>query len=121
MPTIPSARCSFLGHEVTNTSTVDYTNVVFGMLVGTYVGVTGTDDRPRNTMTTGLFLMFKMILPIRAITVIMLIVIHDGLEMLEWLDMLSWKVQVIAMMESITMVTTISSQMPPHHCLRKQF
>jgi hypothetical protein len=34
-------------YEVTNTSTTDYTNVVFGMLVGTYVGVTGTDDRPQ--------------------------------------------------------------------------
>jgi hypothetical protein len=34
-------------YEVTNTSTVDYTNVVFGMLVGTYVGVTGSDDRPQ--------------------------------------------------------------------------
>ena len=37
----------FWVYEVTNTSTVDYTNVVFGMLVGTYVGVTGTDDRPQ--------------------------------------------------------------------------
>jgi len=37
----------FWVYEVTNTSTVDYTNVVFGMLVGTYVGVTGTDDKPQ--------------------------------------------------------------------------
>ena len=37
----------FWVYEVTNTSTVDYTNVVFGMLVGTYVGVTGNDDRPQ--------------------------------------------------------------------------
>lgn len=37
----------FWVYEVTNTSTVDYTNVVFGMLVGTYVGITGTDDRPQ--------------------------------------------------------------------------
>lgn len=39
--------CLFWLYEVTNTSTTDYTNVVFGMLVGTYVGVTGTDGRPQ--------------------------------------------------------------------------
>jgi|FLOH01.1.fsa_nt_gi hypothetical protein len=33
-------------YEVTNKSTTDYDQIVFGMLVGTYVGVTGTDDRP---------------------------------------------------------------------------
>ncbi len=33
-------------YEVTNTSTTDYSRVTFGALVGTYVGVTGTDDRP---------------------------------------------------------------------------
>lgn len=33
-------------YEVTNKSTTDYTRVTFGSLVGTYVGVTGTDDRP---------------------------------------------------------------------------
>jgi len=31
-------------YEVTNTSTTDYTKVAFGMLCGTYLGVTGTDD-----------------------------------------------------------------------------
>lgn len=33
-------------YEVTNTSTTDYSKVDFGMLCGTYVGVTGTDDSP---------------------------------------------------------------------------
>ncbi|MCF7825876.1 MAG: hypothetical protein K9N29_04435 [Candidatus Marinimicrobia bacterium] len=33
-------------YEVTNTSTTDYDQITFGMLVGTYIGVTGTDDRP---------------------------------------------------------------------------
>jgi hypothetical protein len=33
-------------YEITNTGTTDYDRVVFGMLVGTYVGVTGTDDSP---------------------------------------------------------------------------
>lgn len=31
-------------YEVTNTSTTDYSKVAFGMLCGTYLGVTGTDD-----------------------------------------------------------------------------
>ncbi len=31
-------------YEITNTSTTDYSQVVFGMLVGTYVGVTSTED-----------------------------------------------------------------------------
>ena len=31
-------------YEITNTSTTDYAQVVFGMLVGTYVGVTSTED-----------------------------------------------------------------------------
>jgi len=39
--------CLFWLYEITNTSTTDYSKVVFGMLVGTYVGVTGTDDRPQ--------------------------------------------------------------------------
>ena len=34
-------------YEVTNESTTDYSQATFGMLVGTYVGVTGTDDRPQ--------------------------------------------------------------------------
>ena len=34
-------------YEVTNTSTYDYDKVTFGMLAGTYVGVTGTDDSPQ--------------------------------------------------------------------------
>lgn len=37
--------CIFWLYEVTNTSTTDYDKVVFGMLVGTYVGVTSTEDR----------------------------------------------------------------------------
>jgi len=31
-------------YEITNTGTTDYNRVVFGMLVGTYVGVTSTED-----------------------------------------------------------------------------
>ncbi|MBN2410164.1 hypothetical protein JXQ31_00645 [candidate division KSB1 bacterium] len=31
-------------YEITNTGTTDYSKVVFGMLVGTYVGVTATED-----------------------------------------------------------------------------
>ncbi|MEX1274683.1 MAG: hypothetical protein WEE20_02050 [Bacteroidota bacterium] len=34
-------------YEITNTGTVTYDKVVFGMLVGTYIGVTGTDDSPQ--------------------------------------------------------------------------
>lgn len=37
--------CLFWLYEVTNTSTTDYTKATFGMLVGTYVGVTSTEDR----------------------------------------------------------------------------
>lgn len=37
--------CIFWLYEVTNTSTTDYKKAVFGMLVGTYVGVTSTEDR----------------------------------------------------------------------------
>ncbi len=33
-------------YEVTNTSTTNYDKVAFGMLAGTYVGVTGADDSP---------------------------------------------------------------------------
>ncbi len=33
-------------YEIKNTGTTNYDKVMFGMLVGTYVGVTGTDDRP---------------------------------------------------------------------------
>ena len=36
--------CIFWLYEVTNTSTTDYSKVVFGMLVGTYIGVTSTED-----------------------------------------------------------------------------
>ncbi|UCE20253.1 MAG: hypothetical protein JSV84_07930 [Gemmatimonadota bacterium] len=36
--------CIFWLYEITNTSTTDYSKVVFGMLVGTYVGVTSTED-----------------------------------------------------------------------------
>ncbi len=36
--------CIFWLYEITNKSTTDYNKVVFGELVGTYVGVTGTDD-----------------------------------------------------------------------------
>ncbi|MBN2416315.1 hypothetical protein JXO52_10760 [bacterium] len=36
--------CIFWLYEITNTSTTDYTKVVFGMLVGTYIGVTSTED-----------------------------------------------------------------------------
>lgn len=34
-------------YDVRNAGTTDYSSVVFGMLVGTYVGVTGCDDRPQ--------------------------------------------------------------------------
>ena len=34
-------------YEITNKGTTNYDKVVFGMLVGTYVGVTGSDDRPQ--------------------------------------------------------------------------
>jgi hypothetical protein len=33
-------------YEISNTGTTNYTRAVFGMLVGTYVGVTGKDDSP---------------------------------------------------------------------------
>ena len=36
--------CIFWLYEVTNKSTTDYDKVVFGMLVGTYVGVTSTES-----------------------------------------------------------------------------
>ena len=36
--------CIFWLYEITNNSTTDYNKVVFGELVGTYVGVTGNDD-----------------------------------------------------------------------------
>jgi hypothetical protein len=36
--------CIFWLYEITNTSTTDYSKVLFGMLVGTYVGVTSTED-----------------------------------------------------------------------------
>ncbi len=42
-----AADCIFWLYEVTNKSTTDYDRVVFAMLVGTYVGVTGTDDSPQ--------------------------------------------------------------------------
>ncbi len=34
-------------YEITNKGTTTYNKAVFGMLVGTYVGVTGTDDSPQ--------------------------------------------------------------------------
>ncbi len=34
-------------YEIQNEGTTTYTKVVFGLLVGTYVGVTGCDDRPQ--------------------------------------------------------------------------
>src|SRR5579862_975831 len=34
-------------YEITNTGTTDYSRMVFGMLIGTYVGVTGCDDSPQ--------------------------------------------------------------------------
>ena len=36
--------CIFWLYEITNKSSTDYNKVVFGELVGTYVGATGTDD-----------------------------------------------------------------------------
>jgi len=42
-----AADVIFWLYEVTNTSTTDYSKVTFGMLAGTYVGVTGTDDNPQ--------------------------------------------------------------------------
>ncbi len=39
--------CIFWLYEITNTGTTDYSKVTFGMLVGTYVGTTGTDDAAR--------------------------------------------------------------------------
>lgn len=34
-------------YEITNTGTTNYNKAVFGMLVGTYIGVTGTDNTPQ--------------------------------------------------------------------------
>ncbi len=34
-------------YEVTNTSTTNYSKITFGMVCGTYLGVTGTDDSPQ--------------------------------------------------------------------------
>jgi hypothetical protein len=42
-----AADCIFWLYEIKNTSTTDYDKVAFGMLAGTYVGVTGTDDSPQ--------------------------------------------------------------------------
>ena len=42
-----AADVIFWLYEVTNKSTTDYNKVAFGMLAGTYVGVTGTDDNPQ--------------------------------------------------------------------------
>ena len=36
--------CIFWLYEITNTGTTDYSKVAFGMLVGTYIGVTSTED-----------------------------------------------------------------------------
>ena len=43
-PDFLAQDCTFWLYEITNTSTTDYSKVVFGMLVGTYLGVTSTDD-----------------------------------------------------------------------------
>ncbi len=43
-PDFLAQDCIFWLYEITNTSTTDYDKVVFGMLVGTYVGVTSTED-----------------------------------------------------------------------------
>ena len=43
-PDFLAQDCIFWLYEITNTSTTDYTKVVFGMLVGTYIGVTSTED-----------------------------------------------------------------------------
>lgn len=43
-PDFLAQDCIFWLYEITNTSTTDYDKVVFGMLVGTYVGVTATED-----------------------------------------------------------------------------
>lgn len=39
--------CIFWLYEINNTSTMDYEKAIFGLICGTYVGVTGTDDAPR--------------------------------------------------------------------------
>lgn len=39
--------CIFWLYEITNTGTTDYSKVSFGMLAGTYVGVTSSDDAHR--------------------------------------------------------------------------
>ncbi|HLP16564.1 MAG TPA: hypothetical protein VK470_09925 [Bacteroidota bacterium] len=36
-------------YDIANTGTTNYNNAVFGFLVGTYVGVTGTDDSPNES------------------------------------------------------------------------
>lgn len=41
-----AADVIFWLYEVTNTSTTDYDKIAFGMVCGTYLGVTGTDDNP---------------------------------------------------------------------------
>jgi hypothetical protein len=43
-PDFLAQDCIFWLYEITNTSTTDYSKVVFGMLVGTYVGVTSEED-----------------------------------------------------------------------------
>ncbi|MBN1782948.1 hypothetical protein JW948_17575 [bacterium] len=43
-PNFLAQDCIFWLYEITNTSTTDYNKVVFGMLVGTYLGVTSTRD-----------------------------------------------------------------------------
>lgn len=42
-----AADVIFWLYEITNTSTTNYDKVVFGMVVGTYVGVTGSDHGPQ--------------------------------------------------------------------------
>jgi len=39
--------CIFWLYEIENSSVVDYNKAVFGLICGTYIGVTGTDDSPQ--------------------------------------------------------------------------
>jgi hypothetical protein len=45
-PDFLAQDCIFWLYEIGNTSTTDYAKTVFGMLCGTYVGTTSTDDNP---------------------------------------------------------------------------
>jgi len=39
--------CIFWLYEIENSSDIDYNKTVFGLICGTYIGVTGTDDSPQ--------------------------------------------------------------------------